>query len=180
MRPYNTRNANNISQFKVKHFFLKTFSPLLPRPKYLQLENLNIFHKKLLKFIRRSGSSVFTCYHSKRVKLLTRLRFGLSHPREHKIKYGFLDSLNPIYSSDQDIKISTRFLLHCSNYSSERLTFLNVIRNIKRKILEKNDLKVMKTLFHDDSSLDDTSHSLIMNATMELLIANKRFDMTFV
>ena len=62
-------------------------------PKYTQLrvfvENLLIFKKRLLKFIPPSGNSVFRCHKPKGIKLLTRLRFGLSHLREHKFKHFF-------------------------------------------------------------------------------------------
>ena len=100
-------------------------------------ENLNIFKKKLLKFIRPSGDSVFRCHNPKGIKLLTRPRLGLSHLREHKFKHGFLDSLNSVCSCGQDTEMSIYFLLHCSNYSNERLTFLNIIRNTERNILDK-------------------------------------------
>ena len=122
-----------------------------------------------MKLIRPSGNSVFRCHNPKGVKLLTRLRLGLSH-REHKFKHGCLDSLNQVCSCGQDIETSTHFRLHCSNYSNERLTFLNIMRNTDRKILDKNELEVTETLIHGDSS-DDTSNTLIMNATMEFLIA---------
>ena len=100
-------------------------------------ENLNIFKKKLLKFIRPSGNNVFRCNNPKGVKLLIRLRVGLSHLLEHKFKHGFLDLFNPISSCGQDNETPTNFLLHCSNYSIKRLTFLNIISNIDRNILDK-------------------------------------------
>ena len=134
----------------------------------------------LQEFIRPSGNSVFRCYNPKRIKLLTRLRLDLSHLREHKFKHGFLDSLNPVCSCGQDIETSTHFLLYYSNYSNERLTLLNIIRNIDRNILDKNDLKVTETLLYDDSSSDHTNNTLIINATMEFLIASRRFDMPLV
>ena len=86
VRPYNTRNANNIPQFKVKHNFFKNsfFPSVVIEWNKLDLnirnsENLFIFKKKLLKFIRPSGNSVFKCHNPKGIKLLTRLRLGLSH-----------------------------------------------------------------------------------------------------
>ena len=186
VRPYNTRNANNIPQFEVKHNFFKNsfFPSVVIEWNKLDLnirnsENLFIFKKKLLEFIRPSGNSVFKCHNPKGIKLLTRLRLGLSHLREHKFKHGFLDSLNPICSCGQNIETSTHFLLHCSNYSNERLTFLNIIRNIDSNILNKNDLKVTETLLYGDSSYDDTKNTL-MNATMEFLFTSKRFDVPLV
>ena len=61
VRPYTTRNANNIHQFKVKHNFFQNsvfFSAVIEWNKLDQnirnSENLNIFKKKLLKFISPS------------------------------------------------------------------------------------------------------------------------------
>ena len=187
MRPYNIRNANNIPQFKVEYnFFKNSFFPSVVIEwnkldlNICNLENLFIFKKKLLKFIRPSGKSIFKCHNPKGIKLLTRLRLSLSHLRERKFKHGFLDSLNPICSCGQNIEILTHFLLHCSNYSNERLTFLIIIRNIDSNILSKNDLKVKETLLYGDSSYDDTKNTLIMNATMEFLFTSKRFDVPLV
>ena len=187
VRPYNTTNVNNIPQFKVKHNFFQNWFFLSIVIEWNKLdqnirnsENLFIFKKKLLKFIRPSGNSVFRCHNPKGIKLLTRLRLGLGHLWEHKFKHGFLDSLNPICSSDQKIETSTHFLLHCSNFSNERLTFLNIIRKIDSNTLSKNDLKVTETLLYGDSSYDDTNNTLIMNATMEFLFASKRFDVPLV
>ena len=187
VRPCNTRNANNIPRFKVKHNFFKNpfFPSVVIEWNKLDLnirnsENLFIFKKKLLKFIRPSGNSVFKCHNPKRIKLLTRLRLDLSHLREHKFKHGFLDSLNPICSCGQNIETLTHFLLHCSNYSNERLTFLNIIRNIDSNILSKNDLKVTETLLYGDSSYDDRKNTLIVNVTMEFLFTSKRFDVALV
>ena len=167
--PYNTRNANNVPQFIVKHNFFKNlfFPSVVIEWNKLDLnmhnsENLFIFKEKILKFIRPSGNSVFKCYNPKGVKLLTRLRLGLSHLGQYKFKHGFLDSLNLIYSCGEKIETSTHFLLHCSNYSNERLTFLNIIRNIDSNILSKNDLKVTETLLYGGSSYDNTENTLIM------------------
>ena len=152
---YNTRNTdnnNNIPQFKVKHnFFQNSFFPsAVIEWNKLDLnirnsESLNIFKSSLLKFIRPSESSVFNCHNPRGVKLLTRLRLGLSHLREHQFKHGFQNSLNPICSCGNDIE-TAHFLLYCPRYSNERSTFLNNIRNINRNIFDKNDLQITETL----------------------------------
>ena len=98
---YKARNTNNISLFKVKYnFFRNSFFPsAVIEWNKLDLnirisESLNLFKKTLLNFIRPSESTVFNCHNPKRVKLLTRLRLGLSHLCEHKFKHSFQDSLN--------------------------------------------------------------------------------------
>ena len=55
--------------------------------------SFNIFRKSILKFIRPSDS-LFNCHNPKGIKLLTKLRLGLGHLREHKFKHSFQDSLN--------------------------------------------------------------------------------------
>ena len=125
----------------------------------MEIRKFENFKKKLLKFIRPSGNRDFRCYNPKGVKLLTRQKLGLSHLREHKFKHVFLDSLKPICSCGQDIETSTHFLLHYCNYSNERLTFLDILRNIDRNILDKHDLKVTETLLFGDSSSDDTNNT---------------------
>ena len=150
------------------------------RLKYTQLRKFIYLQEKALKIYTSFWKQCFRCHNPKGIKLLTRLRLDLSHLWEHKFKHGFLDSLNPVCSCGQGIEASTHFLLHCSNYSNERLTCLNIIRNIDSKILSKNDLKVTETLLYGDSSYDDTNNTLIMNATMEFLFASKRFDVPLV
>ena len=144
-------------------------------PKYSQF-NKNIF----LKFIRPSGNSVFNCHNPRGLKLLTRLRLGLSHLREHKFKHGFQDSLNPICSCGNDIETSVHFLLHYPDYSNEISTFLNTIRNINRHIFDKDDLQITETLLYGDSSLDNKSNTLILNATTDFLCVTKRFDVNLL
>ena len=129
-----------------------------------------------MQFIRSCESIVFNCHNLRGVKLLTRLRVGLSHLREHKFKHGFQGTLNPICSCGNDIETSAHFLLQCPHYSNERSTFLNTIRNINRNIFDKNDLQITETLPHSDGSLDDKSNTLILNAAIDFLVVTKRFE----
>ena len=141
----------------------------------LNSESLNIFEESLLRFTLPSGSTVLNCHNLRGVKLLNRLWLGLIHLCEHKFKYGFQDTLNPICSCGNDIKILTHFLLHCPHYSNERSTFLNTRRNINRNIFDKNHLQITETLLYGDSSLDDKSNTLILNAAIDFLFVTKRF-----
>ena len=98
---------------------------------------LYIFKETLLKFIRPTGSTVVNWKNPKGVKLLTRLRSGLSHLSEHKFKHSFQDSLNLKWSCGKDIDALAHFLLYRINYPNERSSFLNVIGSINRSILTK-------------------------------------------
>ena len=102
---YRTRNAHNIPHINVKHQFFKNsyFPSTIIKWNKLDSnirisETLNIFKSKILKFIRPIANSTFGCHNPVGVKVLTRLRLGLSHLREHKFKHDFQDTLNPLCS----------------------------------------------------------------------------------
>ena len=106
-------------------------------------ESLTSFKSKVLKFIRPSENSVFLCNNPKRIQLLTRLRPGLSHLRDHKFKHNFLDTLNPICNCGDEIETSCHDLLRCSLYTNERLALLNVIQSTDNSVLELIDSHIV-------------------------------------
>ena len=63
---------------------------------------------------------------------------------------------------------------------NERSTFLKTIRNIHRILFDKNDLQVTETLLYGDSSLDDKSNTLTLNATINFLFVTKTFDVNLL
>ena len=69
------------------------------------LTSLNIFEGRLLQVVRPLENSVFTCHNPIGIKYLTRLEFGFSHFRHHKLKHGFLDTLNRFVAAAQQLKI---------------------------------------------------------------------------
>ena len=144
-------------------------------PKYSQFRKLEYLQENTLDFIRPSGSTVFNCHNPKGFQLLIRLRLGLSHLREHKFKHNFQDSLNPICSCGNGIETPAHFLLHCPNFSNEISTFLNIIGSIDRNILTRSDSQVTETLLYGDSNLNNVTNTFILNATIDFLIATKRF-----
>ena len=139
-------------------------------------ESLTSFECNILKFTRPSENSVSLCDNPKGTQLLTRLRHGLSHLREHRFKHNFHDILNPICNCGEDIESSCHYLLHCSLYTNERLALLNVIQGIDNSILELDDSHIVEVLFHGRKFLDISSNTKVLNATIDLLLETKKFD----
>ena len=79
-------------------------------------ESFNVFKGKVLNFIRSKENSFFNCLNPKGVKLIKRLRLGITHLRDHKFKHSFQDCLNPICTCGIEVKTTAHFLLHCPNY----------------------------------------------------------------
>ena len=82
------------------------------------------FRKSLLSFIKRTCSSLFSIHDPVSVKLLVRLRLGLSHLREYKFRHNFHGTLNPLCSCSREPETSSHYLLCCHNFSSVLLALM--------------------------------------------------------
>ena len=61
-------------------------------------ESISVFKNRLLAFIRPVENSVFNIYELNGLKLLTRLRLGLTHLNEHRFRHNFENCVNPLCS----------------------------------------------------------------------------------
>ena len=146
IRVHNTRYCDNIPLLKIKHnYFRNSFFPSsivewnkLSR-EVRNSENIRIFKKRILEFIRPSPNSIFDIYNPYGIKLLTRLRLGLSHFNEHTFKHGFSDTINPICICGGDIESINHFFLHCPEYSEARQTLFDNIQSIDKMLLSQNE-----------------------------------------
>ena len=124
---YMTRHKNSVSLFNVKHDSFKiSFLPSTViewnklDSNIRNSESLTLFKKRILSFIRPFANSTFHCQNLKGLKLITRLRIGLSHLQFHKFKHSFQDTLNSICNCGT-VETTVHYLLHCPNFSNERL-----------------------------------------------------------
>ena len=94
------------------------------------------FKHSLSLFIRPVASPIYSIHHIRGLKLLTRLRVGLSHLREHKFYHNFHDTLDPLCSCrSNSIESVEHFLLHCPNYSTYRCYLFDDLRQKEILIL---------------------------------------------
>ena len=165
---YRTRNIDNIPQFNVRNnFFRNSYFPSIVTEwnnldkSIRNSESFSIFKENILKFIRPSPNSIFNCHNPKGVKLLTRLRLGLSHLRDHKFKHSFQDLLNLICNCVTDVETTTHYLLHCPLFSNERLILINNIRYIDSNILNLNDSRFSEVLLFGNSFFNNSKIHLL-------------------
>ena len=144
-------------------------------PQTRKSKSISIFKSNVLKFSRPKPNNVYKCHNPKGIRLL-RLRLGLSHLCEHKLKHSFQDCLNSLCLCGNEIKTSTHYLLHCPTYTNERLTLLNKIKSINCSILESSDAAVTKILLFGDNTLSNSYNTLILNSTIEYIISTQQFE----
>ena len=186
-RIHNTRNVANVPRIKSKHNFFNKNS-------YIPSTNIEwnkldedvrnaesdaLFRKPLLTFNRREANNIFNAHKARGIKLLTRLRVGFSHLKEHKFWHNFLDAINSLCSFGNFVESTTHFYLHCTHFSNQKLTLINKIKDLDKLIFDKNDSLITQTLLFGEEQLSIKDNKSILEATIQFLISSGRFESPF-
>ena len=113
------------------------------------------------------------------LKLLTRLRLGLSHLNELRFNHNFQSCINPLCSCSLAIESTTHFLLHCHHFSNIRSTLLNSINEVLGSITKISDLincALVKISLFGDQNYTQVKNACIINATIQYSVDLERFN----
>ena len=135
-----------------------------------------MFKKELLKFIRPETNSIYNINDTKGLKLLTRLRLGLSHLGDHKFRHNFQDCVSPLCYCGQDIEASSHFLLHCPNHHCAMKTLFHKINQVSGTILRQSDSTITKIWLFGDNKLDFETNKILLMSTIEFILLTQRFS----
>ena len=109
------------------------------------------------------------------LKLLTKMRLGLSHLADHKFRHTFQDRLNPICSCGQEIETASPFFLQRLNYRCARKTFFEKINLNDSNILQQSDLSITNDLLFGSEKLKDDKNNALLTSTIEFIQSTERF-----
>ena len=108
--------ANTFTSFYCRtEYFQNSFLPYVIKernkldPNKHSCQSYESFCKALLNFIRPSEKKIFNIQDQVGIKLLTKLRLGLSHLREHKFRNNFEDNFNPLYPCTIEAETTLHF-----------------------------------------------------------------------
>ena len=155
----NTRNQHLISQIFCRTIsFSNSFLPHSIR----EWNNLNhdttkidcypSFRNTLLKSMRPVPNRFFDACDLLDLKLLTRLRVGLSHLHEHKFIHGFNDVINPLCLCNTEVESVSHYYLRCPNYINQRSDLMNELSNLDPSILLLNHNTLTTLLLFGNNS----------------------------
>ena len=143
--------------------------------------SINTFKKSLLHFIRPSPAHIYGIHNAYGLKLLTRLRLGLSHLREHKFHHNFNDTFDPFcLCRTNSIETVEHYLLHCPVYTDQRLILFNSLRDKSIYITPYSTNYTTLFLLYGDDSNSKVINKIILSCTIEYIIQSKRFDKPFM
>ena len=152
------QNVKEIPTIKVKHSFIDN---------YFSLNGLTEW--KDLLFLRNAPS--INVFKKKSLKLLTRLRYGLSNLRGHKFNHNFSDCLC----------VCMEKILNLETISSSNVPYflkqllMNKIRDIDGSIIDQNENSFCHTLLSGKENMNGSKNTHILNATIEYILSTERF-----
>ena len=86
--------------------------------------------------------------------MLTRLRLGFSHLRQHKFRHGFKDTLNPFCSCSIEAETTTHYFLRCHFYNSNQATLINDLENIPISFFTVSDNNLINLLLYGNDKFE--------------------------
>ena len=84
--------------------------------------------------------------------------------------------MKPLYSCGNLVEPTAHFFFHYTHFSNQRLTLINKIKEIDKRIFDKNDTLMTHTLLFGDEKLSITDRKSILQAIIQFLMSSGRFD----
>ena len=92
------------------------------------------------------AAPVYSIHNPLGLKLLTRLRLGVSHLNDHRFNHNFGNCLNPLCTCRLEVESTTHFFLHCHHFNVIRITVNNSLKAIDKDILKLSDSSLTKVV----------------------------------
>ena len=115
------------------------------------------------------------------LKLLTRLRLGLSRLNKHKFNHNFVSIswINPLCSCSPEVESTKHFFLHCHHYTNIHKTLLNTAEMINESILKEsilNAVDLVELLLFRNCKFILERNSSIIRASINYIENSKKLD----
>ena len=177
---YNTRSLEDVATlynrtdiFKYS-FFPSTISERNKLDlKIRQSMTLLTFRNALIKIGRPIPKPIYSVHNPVGLKLLTRLRPGLSHLNQHKFNHNFQDCLNPLCSCSLEVESVSHFFLHCHYYSNIRSTLLNELQSIDK--YQEDDIAV-EVLLYGSTKFNTNQNFRLLSSSIDYILKSERFS----
>ena len=141
-----------------------------------QASSYSAFRKALLGFIRPTANTTFGTNDVSGLELLTRLRVGFSHLREHKCKHNFQDTLNPLCPCFLEAEDTYNFFMRCQSFSNQRNVLFDDLNSINSEILKISENEIVQVLLFSKKSFSKDMNFRIITSSIRFIKDSKRFD----
>ena len=143
--------------------------------KLTKSESLPYLRNVLLKVGQPTAKPVYHTHNPIELKLLTRLKLGLSHLNEHKFKHNLEDSINPLCTCSLEIESLSHFLLHCQYFTSIRSTIFSELQSADANVVKFSDNEIVDLLLCGSPKFDTDQNHKILSVCI-CILKSERFD----
>ena len=131
----------------------------------------------LLKLIMPAPRKICNINDSVGINLLTRLRLGFTHQREHKFGHSFRDILNPRWSCSIKAKTTTHYFLRCYFYKSNMSARMNDFNEIHSSFSKLNDNDFIFLVYDGSDKFDEkNNHNILMSTIKFFMKISRRLE----
>ena len=127
------------------------------------------------KSIRPFSKPIYDINNPPAVRLLTKLRLGLSHLNEHRFNHGFESCIKPLCACTLKFESTTHFFLHCHYYNNIGQTLLDDLKVINVNILKLFETAFTDLLLYGKASFDKIQKKMILTASMKFIVYSDKF-----
>ena len=144
-----------VSNLSITLFFKNYFFKITQNELW---ENKHLWETKhLSKEIWPDPHPVYNIYKPIDLKLLTRLRLGLSHLNKHRFSHNFENCVNPLCTCSLEAETS-HFFLHCHYFHSIRFTWFNELCEIEVNLPILAEDKFLNIILYGSSHFSDSQN----------------------
>ena len=130
----------------------------------------------MLNLIRPKCNETYGIHNPTGLKLLIRLRLGLSHLNDHKFNHNFRDCINPLCSCSLSVENNVHFFLHCHHFLLQRQSLMNNIKSIDKDIINATDSDLVNILLFGSSKYQYHINSKILSFSIDFILKTERFS----
>ena len=110
------------------------------------------------------------------VRVLTRLRLGLSHLNEPQ----FWRLYNPLCTCSLEVESISHFFLHCHYYNNISKTLSEDLKVINVNVLKLSETALTDLLLYGEESFDNIQNKMILSASIKFIVLSDRFIGSFL
>ena len=130
---------------------------------------------------KKKENSLFSVYDPLGAKLLTRLRLQFSHLNEHKLRYGFSDTINPMCACGTEIETTEHSFLRYDFYSTQRLKLFEKLKKVDSNFFNLNEKDQVHTvLYGSQTNYSKCANEEVLKFVIAYIKATTRFDRSLV
>ena len=155
-------------------YCIKEWSKL--NEKIRNIELINKFKVTIPNFIRPKGNSVFDIHDIMGIKLLSRPTLNFSHLNEHKFRFNFNDTVDPICACGLEPETTLHYLLRCNLYSTQRLELLNNVYILNPSLKNYCNEKLLNIFLYGSEDFNCNMNKKILKAAIKFLERSQRFN----